>query len=1240
MISNTRQPKPSPYDLWLQRIRSVQQAYDGERIDPEKLHHFQRYILEFGEFNANFTLEELAHLNYPRSPFNIMHRHTYLRNTETWATEILRQLYYQSHEPTMHDYPVFIDSHLFLSEVGRYCTALSRDDILAPGTTNKNYKKAITDNVNSEIWVQLTTANEDEKEKITVAISRALKDHLIDTQIPAKIRSIFKKKPKQYSKDEKDFLDTFLKVELDYFDKESSLKRAAPLTDEKENKKKFGLAFSHFKKHNKMFLDKNNLINATSLQAFAETHPDEFDTAYQLLEIPNLAPITTGRHDSVYTSAIQEWTRQQLAPHLAKIYFYMTPNEKFMGLDCLVLLGSKDAKSNDNWGPKSLINRLGYRVEMARAVTAILKKYPLLFIDREQTTACWHHLVSTPMISDLPEHEQAHISSLCRTMFEERKPLKPIRFEDDCERFENYQCERSFNIYKKFIDGYIADFRKFHKKDSVIYDILMPTLHASFMAFLDAYRAGGDGDLPAAVRAVQTIGEMIRLDLAFSPHDKAHDLTTVIKDKLLKNDAVQSVMMAPFGMRAYLRVLQASKLSVEGSHRPKIYVTNQNYFEWLLNLRNLQTEQADITHIRQLEDISKNADYIFAEAHPNNATEKKQFQQNMSNLIDRMIYEGWDNKQRTLVFDATLNAFDDQEMREILDLAKPLIDCGALNIIIMQSLTKFSQLGLDERSGGLTVVINNGTSWEKLNHNFKQIEENEPVDHTTLQYFSYFFNACQYFPHDLSLTVQYINAINHRVNFLYAEIMELMSESRKDNHLFFKLTSSSDPKSCYLSFNTSTILSFVDPEFKLRSHDIERLNEDIISDIFIPLCRHYDLPLTARMSIAFPLSSVNVACDSIRLTVGLESYQILISYAKIINYIAQVLNNLVDHETLFERNSAGKFEARMELFKLIATASPTLRIKREPVINPDFQHRIYGPFKTEKQHAYFLQNGNQVSCYIGDKVYYRENMVILQELIVTPCLKVTNDQFDFFLRGAGYEICDNANEFLSQHPEMKKYVNKQYKPLKADKTYITFAEAGIAIERDIICTKKNGMTIFKRFFSYNLTAIEADYWQEKDAVVSRFMTFALALYIKGKHQADFMVRGNARSEGSMYTHFLFKMKLKGANKIFSDASDVMAEQKTCLLQILKQHADKPELLDQLPYTFCDDTTLWKQFDTSCYNGPTTFPNSSLVNAILTTLKVNPATPKQDGSLKKTSIFAGIFTTPQDKGQPKPPRKPL
>ncbi|MFN7094538.1 MAG: hypothetical protein ACK4M7_04155, partial [Burkholderiales bacterium] len=85
------------YRQWLSRLTVIVNAYHKRLIPPKGLVHFQLFLLETGQFNANFIASELTRLNYPFSPFTITERHTYLRATDTWAMEMFRILYQDKH---------------------------------------------------------------------------------------------------------------------------------------------------------------------------------------------------------------------------------------------------------------------------------------------------------------------------------------------------------------------------------------------------------------------------------------------------------------------------------------------------------------------------------------------------------------------------------------------------------------------------------------------------------------------------------------------------------------------------------------------------------------------------------------------------------------------------------------------------------------------------------------------------------------------------------------------------------------------------------------------------------------------------------------------------------------------------------------------------------------------------------------------------------------------------------------
>ena len=223
-------------------------------------------------------------------------------------------------------------------------------------------------------------------------------------------------------------------------------------------------------------------------------------------------------------------------------------------------------------------------------------------------------------------------------------------------------------------------------------------------------------------------------------------------------------------------------------------------------------------------------------------------------------------------------------MNGIIVQALQLINDGRLNLIVIQSLTKFSQLGLDKRSAGLFIMLNNNDDhWKDANKKLKVLEEAESVDDTTLRFFSYFYQCAD----DLR---QYIKIINSNTRCVYDSVMRQLDQLEVLSRERFQLTLSSDQSACYIALNVNGWVGIVNKDFRLTEKEMEKFLKDLLIHFIHPLCGLLNLSLTERMSIGFPLSSVNVVFDSLRITIGLESKEELDHFTDVLAFVAFVLN--------------------------------------------------------------------------------------------------------------------------------------------------------------------------------------------------------------------------------------------------------------------------------------------------------------------------------------------------------------
>jgi hypothetical protein len=579
---------------------------------------------------------------------------------------------------------------------------------------------------------------------------------------------------------------------------------------------------------------------------------------------------------------------QNKSEHISKklVYFY---REQFGGMEAIVLLEGFMLANR-------LINSLGARVDPVRVIKNLLKHqdYQLLFVEAEATKKFWTNFNETDNFKKLPPAEKSRILALQKQLIQHI--LEQYRAQPNDNNLVKHQydqlvkiapsLQRSFSLYAQFLQGYVDKYLN-HDSTNALRIVADPEIEEHLNKFFTACQSN---DLSHAVYATQLITEILQLDLSIQPLE--YSFTQVVQDDYLNGYPVQGALITTYAMRAFIHALQVFP---NDSHN-KVAVTKQSYYELSESFEKLKDKGSAINLIQHTEEIESDTDIMFLEMHPNNVVESRQFALNAQGLLERI--NTWsDNKPRTIVLDITLNAFNDQELKKFLEKASPLVNAGYLNIILIQSLTKFSQLGLDKRSGGCIAIINNnGENWAKVNEKFKAIATIEHADPVIDHYFTYFAQRSD-------LLKLYIEQINVNVRKVYKDVLAQMNQLEISGPGRFQVTLSSDPKACYVAINMRGLAPGAESKdgipFSITSGRIEKFSQDLLDYLFYPLCRFLDLPITARTSIGFPLTSINSAHDSLRITIGLESEEQLKQYAEILAYISFVLNRQYDLRFFF-----------------------------------------------------------------------------------------------------------------------------------------------------------------------------------------------------------------------------------------------------------------------------------------------------------------------------------------------------
>lgn len=912
------------YMDWFTRFKRIHQAWKLELIKERDLEKFQLFLLQTGQFNANFTLDELNRLRYPLSPFAPMHRHTYLRSVETWALEMLRHSYQKELHPKKL-FPIFVHSALFFEELTRYFQVL-RIDVREKGGLQSFLDNGMVSD--TPLWIELrrkedaVSTEENIKKHIEpfllkkIIRQHSISDDLIPTfdaiRVGAQLQSVDDHVMR--------LLNCFFpEIERDSSNKHTELIKSFNIADNSPprwtDKKWFDKICGQARKYR---IDIPATIkNSLDLLEDA-SQPENKENFLAFLDSVKQA-IKPALNVGSYRPVILKWLTSKVNPvlqaFLKKVVYFS--QDEYQTIPTLVLHNRSSAPDFVN----SAMGNLGYRIDPVQAIRLLIKNfYPSLFIDLKETQDFWSALMCTAMLK-LPDDEKKKISNLGNAVFEEiasntpddavsscllRYPdafsfntnlsyLLKRHFNDDLANLTSgLHTEVSFAFYAAYIERFLNSYQEKNVSNHALRYVVDDEIDPALNNFMEA---ADEDNLAKAVRWAQVISEIEILHLEFSPPEQS--LSAIVKEQYLSGFPVQKVMITPYAMRAFVRVFQI--LREKCPSNPTIFVTNQGYFELLHNLEEMNKQRASVFFVQTVQEINEKADIIFLELHPNNIASSQQFEHDIGSLLRTM--QRWQKKPRTVVLDLTLNMLNENKIKILLKQAESSISDGLINLIIIQSLTKFCQLGLDQRSAGMVIVINNNDHWQLLPA-MEQIEKEEPVDRSTINFFISFINSPP-------LLLNYVSVIKRNCYEVYVDTLQELDKLKTHTHDRCQLTVSSDRGACYVGLNMRGLVSAADNAFSLNSENIEAFLEEMLTHLIFPLCDSLRLPLTARMSIGFPLSSVNVVFDSLRITIGLESREQLKQYANIFAYCAFLINNQKNIQAFFPTDT----KKRIDYFK-------------------------------------------------------------------------------------------------------------------------------------------------------------------------------------------------------------------------------------------------------------------------------------------------------------------------------------
>ncbi len=422
------------------------------------------------------------------------------------------------------------------------------------------------------------------------------------------------------------------------------------------------------------------------------------------------------------------------------------------------------------------------------------------------------------------------------------------------------------------------------------------------------------GKVEDLVRNLQGIHEavILKLELEKSPVDNYdYHAPQKIEETEDEDKFFQGAHLADYGLKAFSQAYNAvvDQATEDGTDSLNIQAFYNIYFELndKLNATRNTSKGSKVTlespssvdnyllseNYTGLSAKTTDVNVIMVDIHPNDATKENIAANNVSKLIDDVftkliLRDDYDAYKLTVMVDITLNHTSEEEINEIRTKAHDYIASGNLNLVFVQSLTKFTQLGMDKQSGGLVFAYNKGEAWEKFNDSMKVARESDPVDPTIQKYFQALFK------HTNKEQVDYIKAVRSNTKKMH-EMLKDAFEKLDISADAITVTDNTDDGTCYVSIRYDDFIAKIYPIESAHGYEeMHQFNVDVLEKGINTILRQTGLAVAMRFSFGFPVSNLGETGKEVRFTIGLEGEDELQKYVDILAYINGSLGQKFD----------------------------------------------------------------------------------------------------------------------------------------------------------------------------------------------------------------------------------------------------------------------------------------------------------------------------------------------------------
>lgn len=342
------------------------------------------------------------------------------------------------------------------------------------------------------------------------------------------------------------------------------------------------------------------------------------------------------------------------------------------------------------------------------------------------------------------------------------------------------------------------------------------------------------------------------------------------------------VFTANSGMNIYSLFLQSLYKANNKNKLNALFFSN-SYFELKLTLaahnprliNYTLCQRADQTFAHELFDV------IFLDIFPNDATQANAGVFPLERLLPPKSLDAR-KKPLTLAIDTTTHLFCDETTQNIIKTYQSQIQSGKLQIALLSSLEKFAMCGLDKYTGGALMLYSKNSQTDCLNEILTNYTQKEPLSDEASTFFNLFFMK------NGSWIKEYIQRINANTNRLYDALVPRLQGWSSSLQL-----ANREKEIPIISFHIQNLIAKYLKNRHLTLKENNKFAEQlaiILRSYITILARNQSLPLSNRLSFGFSHSNLHEAVTALRLTVGLESEELLAKYATLFQTVSDELD--------------------------------------------------------------------------------------------------------------------------------------------------------------------------------------------------------------------------------------------------------------------------------------------------------------------------------------------------------------